>query len=222
MSVAHANIQPVTVTAGQVELNGDLTISEGAIGIVVFAHGSGSGRKSRRNRMVAELLNNAALATLLFDLLTAEEEAVDQWTREYRFDIPRLGERLTGVVDWVSGHDATAELPIGLFGASTGAAAALIAAAERPREVRAVASRGGRPDLADDALPRVQAPTLLIVGSYDREVIELNRAAAAQMRAEHRLEIVTGASHLFEEPGQLEEVADLTADWFAQRFPRQR
>src|SRR5437764_6583280 len=159
-----ASIDAVTVKVGRVDLNGDLTIPEKSLGIVVFAHGSGSGRKSSRNRMVAELLNDARLATLLFDLLTPQEEKVDMWTREYRFDIPRLGDRLTLAVDWVSGYQATDELPIGLFGASTGAAAALIAAAARPANVRAVVSRGGRPDLADDALPKVQAPTLLIVG----------------------------------------------------------
>jgi dienelactone hydrolase len=219
MSAAHATVEAVVVRAGRVDLNGDLSVPDRSLGIVVFAHGSGSGRKSPRNRMVAELLNDAELATLLFDLLTAEEEEVDLRTRQFRFDIPRLGDRLTGVVDWVSRYHATAESPIGLFGASTGAAAALIAAAERPGKVRAVVSRGGRPDLADESLPLVRAPTLLIVGGDDREVIELNRDAAARMSAENRLEIVRGATHLFEEPGKLEEVARLTADWFRRKLP---
>jgi putative phosphoribosyl transferase len=219
MSVQHTTNEGVLVRAGRVELSGDLTIPDRAIGIVIFAHGSGSGRKSPRNRMVAELLNDAELATLLFDLLTVDEERIDLRTREYRFDIPRLGERLAGAVDWGRSYGPMGELPIGLFGASTGAAAALIAAAERPEKVRAVVSRGGRPDLAGDALPLVRSPTLLIVGSHDDEVIELNRAAAARMRAENRLEIVPGASHLFEEPGTLEEVARLTAAWFCQKLP---
>lgn len=218
MNVQHAMTQAVVVGAGRVVLDGDLTVPDQALGIVIFAHGSGSGRKSPRNRIVAEWLNDAGLATLLFDLLTAEEDQIDRWTREYRFDIPRLGERLTGAVDWVSGHDATSDLPIGLFGASTGAAAALIAAAQRPEKVKAVVSRGGRPDLANEALPRVQAPTLLIVGGDDDVVIDLNREAAAQMQAEKQLEIVPGASHLFEEPGTLEEVGRLTIDWFQKRL----
>jgi putative phosphoribosyl transferase len=218
MRTGHATAEQVVVQAGRLALEGDLAIPERALGIVVFAHGSGSSRRSPRNREVAEMLNDYGLATLLFDLLTTEEEAIDVRTREYRFDIPRLGERMTGAVDWVADHDTTATLPIGLFGASTGAAAALIAAASRPQKVRAVVSRGGRPDLADDALPRVQAPTLLIGGGGDQPVIGMNEGAQAQMRAETRLVIVPGATHLFEEPGKLEEVARLTADWFREKF----
>lgn len=218
MSVEHASVESVVVMAGPVALDGDVIIPESVQGIVVFAHGSGSSRRSPRNRMVAELLNKAGLATLLFDLLTAEEEELDIRSREYRFDIPLLGQRLTDAVDWVSDQHATAQLPIGLFGASTGAAAALIAAAVRPTQVRAVVSRGGRPDLAAEYLPRVQAPTLLIVGGDDDQVITLNREAAARMRAEKRLEIIPGATHLFEEPGKLEEVARLTADWFREKL----
>ena len=218
MNIGHLGTEAVVVKAGAVDLNGDVTIPERALGIVAFAHGSGSGRKSPRNQMVAELLNEAGLATLLFDLLTMEEERVDLRTRQYRFDIPRLGQRLTGAVDWLGSYQPAADLPIGLFGASTGAAAALIAAAERPEKIRAVVSRGGRPDLAGDALSMVRAPTLLIVGSFDDEVIGLNRDAAARMHAENRVEVVRGASHLFEEPGKLEEVAQLTADWFREKF----
>lgn len=218
MAIEHAAIEAVTIPAGHFTLNGDLTIPENALGIVVFAHGSGSSRHSPRNRDVAEMLNESALATLLMDLLTAAEEEVDNYTREFRFDIPRLGERLTAAIDWVKGHEATAGLPIGLFGASTGAAAALIAAAARPDGVRAVVSRGGRPDLADKALPKVKAPTLLIVGGEDDVVIDLNREAEAKLQCEKRLEIIPGATHLFEESGKLEEVAQLTANWFRHKF----
>ena len=214
-----ARTQPVTIPVCGVELAGDLAIPESPAGIVVFAHGSGSGRTSGRNRFVAQRLNTAGLATLLFDLLTTEEEVIDERTRELRFDIALLAGRLTGVVDWVGARHDLQRFPIGLFGASTGAAAALIAAANRPRPVRAVVSRGGRPDLSGDALPRVRAPTLLIVGGHDTEVIRLNQGAAEAMSCERQIVIVPGATHLFEEPGALERVADLAADWFTQRLP---
>jgi len=218
MNVTIELAEEVLVQTGDAELEGNLAIPEAARGIVVFAHGSGSNRFSSRNRFVAEQLNEAYLATLLFDLLTPEEHEVDMQTREHRFDIPLLGKRLTGAVDWVTGRPQTRTLPIGLFGASTGAAAALISAAERPDAVRAVVSRGGRPDLAQDALPQVKAPTLLIVGGNDEAVIGMNQQASAQMTAEHNIEIVPGATHLFEEPGKLEEVARLAADWFGRHF----
>lgn len=208
----------IQIPAGRAVLQGNLVIPETATGIVVFAHGSGSSRFSPRNCWMAEQLNQAGLATLLFDLLTAEEQVIDEQTRELRFDIGLLSERLGEVVDWVSGESATRSLAIGLFGASTGAAAALNAAADRPQVVKAVVSRGGRPDLAMDNLPRVRAPTLLIVGGDDASVIEMNQAAAAQVYGECRLEIVPGATHLFEEPGKLEEVAGLASDWFRQHL----
>lgn len=200
----------VTLDVGPVSVGGTLTLPDGARGLVVFAHGSGSSRFSPRNRQVAEELNEQALGTLLIDLLTAEEEQVDLRTAELRFDISLLAERVVGAVDWAEERG----LPIGAFGASTGAAAALVAAAERPQLVRAVVSRGGRPDLAGDALPRVEAPTLLIVGGNDQAVLDLNRQAMERMRAETRLEIVPGASHLFEEAGALDEVVRLARDWF--------
>jgi dienelactone hydrolase len=210
--------QPVRIPAGEVVLDGDLSLGERARGAVVFAHGSGSSRFSPRNRHVAARLQAAGLATLLMDLLTREEERVDEVTRELRFDIPLLARRLTAAVDWLADQPETAELPIGAFGASTGAAAALIAAAERPAAVRAVVSRGGRPDLAGDALERVVAPTLLIVGELDPVVLELNRQALARLRGPKALEIVPGATHLFEEPGALEQVARLAADWFGEHL----
>jgi putative phosphoribosyl transferase len=210
----------VRISADGVTLDGDLLVPAGATGIVVFAHGSGSSRFSTRNRMVAQTLNDAGMATLLLDLLTPEEELVDDRTRQLRFDIPLLAERLAAVTDWVGSHRGTADLAIALFGASTGAAAALIAAAMRPKGVAAVVSRGGRPDLAGDLLARVQSPTLLIVGGLDEQVIELNRAALARLRCEKQLVIVPGATHLFEEPGTLEQVAMLARDWFAARFPK--
>jgi putative phosphoribosyl transferase len=199
-------------------LRGDLVVPEDAVGIVIFAHGSGSSRHSRRNRYVAGVLQEAGLATLLMDLLTAEEDAIDQVTRELRFDIDLLSDRLTGAVDWASRQQATGILPVGLFGASTGAAAALRAAAARPGAVRAVVSRGGRPDLAGAALPLVQAPTLLIVGEADVPVIPLNTAAQAQMRAPTQLVLVPGATHLFAEPGTLETAAQLARDWFLEHL----
>lgn len=195
-------------------LDGDLTLPDGAAGVVVFAHGSGSSRRSPRNRQVAKQLNDGRLATLLFDLLTAEEEEEDLHTRELRFDISLLARRLVNALDWLADEAPTAGLPVGCFGASTGAAAALVAAAQRTDRVGAVVSRGGRPDLAGDALASVRAPTLLIVGGADPVVIDLNRQAQQQLRADVRVEIVEGAGHLFEEPGALERVADLTHDWF--------
>ena len=204
---------PVQIRAGAAVIDGDLAIPERAFGLVVFAHGSGSSRFSSRNRAVAQTLEDGGFATLLLDLLTRREDAIDARTREYRFDIDRLSRRVVAAIDWAAGESDLAALPIACFGASTGAAAALIAAAERPNAVRAVISRGGRPDLAGDALPRVQAPTLLIVGGADDVVITLNREAMRRMQAPVSLEIVPGASHLFEEPGALEEVSRLAAAW---------
>jgi dienelactone hydrolase len=204
----------VRVTAGPVTLEGNLSLPEEARGVVLFAHGSGSSRLSPRNRHVARLLNEGKLATLLIDLLTRDEEAIDLRTGHLRFDIGLLAERLVGATDWLVRHPDTRQLRVGHFGASTGAAAALVAAAERPEVVAAIVSRGGRPDLAGPALARVEAPTLLIVGGNDIPVIELNRQALAQLRCEKRLVIVPGATHLFEEPGTLDEVARLAREWF--------
>jgi putative phosphoribosyl transferase len=204
----------VRVAAGPVTIEGNLTLPEGAYGIVLFAHGSGSSRHSPRNRYVAWLLNQANLATLLVDLLSSDEETIDLRTGQLRFDIELLAERLISVTDWLMQQRDTRRLRIGYFGASTGAGAALVAAAERPDMVGAVVSRGGRPDLAGAALARVRAPTLLIVGGNDFQVIELNRAAFALLRGEKQLVIVPGATHLFEEPGALDEVARLARDWF--------
>ncbi|WP_097460422.1 dienelactone hydrolase family protein [Mangrovitalea sediminis] len=199
-------------------LEGALTVPPHCRGIVAFAHGSGSSRFSRRNQQVAHTLNDSGLATLLFDLLSAEENEQDVLTTEFRFNIPLLALRMTDAVDWISRNHRTAQLPIGLFGASTGAAAALIAAAKRPQQVSAVVSRGGRPDLAGDDLRRVRAPTLLIVGGWDGQVITLNQMAARRLECEHQIVIVPEATHLFEEPGKLEEVARLAADWFCTRL----
>jgi putative phosphoribosyl transferase len=210
----------VRVPAGPVELEGNLGVPEGAQGVVLFAHGSGSGRHSPRNRYVARVLREAGLATLLIDLLTPDEEEVDLRTRHLRFDIGLLAQRLASATDWLVENPDTSNLRIGYFGASTGAGAALVAAAERPEAVGAIVSRGGRPDLAGDALPLVKAPTLLIVGGNDVPVIGMNEEAMERMRAENRLEIVPGATHLFEEPGALEEVAQLAADWFARHLGR--
>jgi putative phosphoribosyl transferase len=204
----------VQVAAGPVMLEGNLSLPEGARGVVLFAHGSGSSRHSSRNRHVAELLNQGGLATLLVDLLTVDEEIFDLRTAHLRFDIGLLAGRLVGATDWLAQLPDTRHLRIGYFGASTGAAAALVAAAERPDVVGAVVSRGGRPDLAGPALPQVRAPTLLIIGGNDVPVIALNRAAFEQLRCEKRLVIVPGATHLFEEPGALDEVARLARDWF--------
>src|SRR5215207_10836126 len=208
----------VRVAAGRVTLEGNLAVLEDARGVVLFAHGSGSSRHSPRNRSVAEVLRHGRLATLLVDLLTAEEEAVDARTRHLRFDIELLAERLVGAIDWLAGQPETRGLTVGLFGASTGGGAALVAAAERAARVGAVVSRGGRPDLAGEALPRVRAPTLLIVGGRDEPVIELNEQAVARMRGPVKLEIVPGATHLFEEPGALEEVARLAREWFGRHL----
>ena len=207
-------VRGVSVTAGAVTLEGDLTLPDEAAGVVLFAHGSGSSRLSPRNRYVAARLNEARLATLLVDLLTPNEEAVDVRSGHLRFDIGLLAERLVGATDWLTQHAETRGLRIGYFGASTGAAAALVAATVRPDVVGAIVSRGGRPDLAGPALPLVRAPTLLIVGGNDGPVIEMNRAAFAQLRGEKELVIVPGATHLFEEPGALDEVARLARDWF--------
>ena len=204
----------VRIEAGSVLLEGNLSLPEGTRGIVLFAHGSGSSRLSPRNRHVAKLLNQARLATLLVDLLSPEEEVVDLRTAQLRFNIGLLAERLVGITDWLVKEPDAQPRRIGYFGASTGAAAALVAAAERPKMVRAVVSRGGRPDLAGPALAHVEAPTLLIVGGNDLLVIELNRTALAQLRSEKRLVIVPGATHLFEEPGALDEVARLAREWF--------
>jgi putative phosphoribosyl transferase len=204
----------VIIDAGGVALEGDLAIPAGAHGIVLFAHGTGSSRHSSRNRDVAEELRRGNLGTLLLDLLTPAEERVDDYTRRLRFDIGLLAERLIGAMQWLDSQDDTRGLPIGLFGASTGGGAALVAAAHRPDRVSALVSRGGRPDLAAEELPNVRAPTLLIVGGRDNVVIELNKRAMRQMKAPVRLEIVPGATHLFEEPGALEQVARLAREWF--------
>jgi dienelactone hydrolase len=206
--------KPVRIRAGAALIDGDLAIPKRALGLVMFAHGSGSSRFSRRNRAVAQTLEGGGFATLLLDLLTPQEEAIDLRTREYRFDIDRLGHRVVAAIDWAVGEPDVSALPIACFGASTGAAAALIAAAERPEVVRAVISRGGRPDLAGDALSRVHTPTLLIVGGADDVVIDRNRMAMQRMRtAQVALEIVPGATHLFEEPGALEHVSRLALAW---------
>jgi pimeloyl-ACP methyl ester carboxylesterase len=186
--------------------------------VVLFAHGSGSSRHSPRNQYIARVLHKSGLGTLLIDLLTADEESIDQYTRHLRFDIELLALRLIGTTDWLRQHPLTHELAIGYFGASTGAGAALLAAADRPDVVRAVVSRGGRPDLAGPALMRVHAPTLLIVGGADAPVIDLNERAMDLLECEKELRIVPGATHLFEEPGALEEVAQLAADWFARHL----
>lgn len=209
---------PVRVPIGDQSLNGDLGIPPRAHGIVVFAHGSGSSRHSSRNQYVARALERRDLATLLIDLLTPEEESIDDRTAQYRFDIPMLAQRLVTIVDWLRDRKETASLPIGLFGASTGGGAALMAAADRPHEIAAVVSRGGRPDLAGPSMAKVTTPTLLIVGGLDAPVIQMNRDAMRQMGGEVTLEIVAGATHLFEEPGTLERVAELAGDWFARHL----
>ena len=206
----------VRVQIGPLWLDGDLVLPEPTGGVVLFAHGSGSGRQSPRNRRVASVLNDGGLATLLLDLLTPVEAAVDRDTALLRFDVDLLAERLVAATDWLAGDPRTVGLPIGYFGASTGAGAALIAAAERPDAIGAIVSRGGRPDLADRILPLVEAPTLLIVGGEDAPVIDLNRRAMTRLGAAHMLEVVPGAGHLFEEPGTLEQVAGLAMAWFEQ------
>lgn len=204
----------VRVDADGVTLEGNLLIPDGATGIVLFAHGSGSSRFSSRNIYVAEALREAGLATLLIDLLTASEELVDTRTAHLRFDIEMLAKRLVGTTLWLGAQPPTKALNVGLFGASTGGGAALVAAAQIPDRIKAVVSRGGRPDLAGEALPRVQAPTLLIVGGDDVPVIGMNKEAYDELRCERHMEIVPGASHLFEEAGTLEHVARLAAEWF--------
>ncbi|MBK8905216.1 MAG: dienelactone hydrolase family protein [Anaerolineaceae bacterium] len=206
----------ITIQAGDVMLEGNLSVPDGAQGIVVFVHGSGSSRFSPRNQFVADQLHRGGLATVLFDLLTAEEDAIDRRTRELRFDIDLLADRVVGATDWLLQQPFAAERSIGYFGSSTGAAAALIASTRRPKVAEAIVSRGGRPDLAGPALPEVQAPTLLIVGGHDEPVIQMNRQAMQQIPSEASLEIVPGASHLFEEPGTLEKAAHLARDWFRQ------
>jgi dienelactone hydrolase len=212
--------QSIRIPAGGVLLDADLAVPEPATGVVMFAHGSGSSRHSPRNRYVAAELQRSGLATVLADLLTPAEEQLDAQTGELRFDIGLLARRLTAATDWLAGHPPTAGLPAGLFGASTGAAAALVTAAARPGSVAAVVSRGGRPDLAGEYLRSVRAPTLLIVGSLDTVVLDLNRAALRQLGGEARLEIVAGATHLFGEPGALEQVARLARDWLTGHLTR--
>lgn len=211
--------EQIVVERGRTTLAGDLSVPRGARALVVFAHGSGSSRFSPRNRAVAGALNRAGLATLLADLLTPEEELLDSKTAALRFDVRMLGHRLADAADWITLHRAVRHLPIGYFGASTGAAAALIAAAERPRHIFAIVARGGRPDLAGDSLGKVRAPTLLIVGGADPIVLELNRSAASAMTAETKLEIIPNATHLFEESGALERVAELAQEWFSDHVP---
>lgn len=212
------DIREVRIPSGGVVLSGDLAIPPDATGIVVFAHGSGSSRKSVRNRYVAGVIQAAGVATLLFDLLTREEEIEEMYTRHLRFDIDLLAGRLLGVIEWLATLAETKNLRVGLFGASTGGGAALVAAARAPDAIAAVVSRGGRPDLAGDSLAEVRAPVLLIVGGNDDVVIGLNESAAAQMTCECELEIVPGATHLFEEPGTLEEVARLAAEFFKDKI----
>lgn len=208
----------VRIPAARAMLDGNLTTIDQAKGLVLFAHGSGSSRHSPRNQFVARTLNDAGLGTLLFDLLTPDEEAADLHTREHRFNIGLLAERLVHATRWAKQQEEITALAIGYFGSSTGGGAALVAAAELSNEVGAVVSRGGRPDLAGEALPKVKAPTLLIVGGEDRVVIDLNEEARAQMKGEVKVEIVPGATHLFEEPGALENVAKLACDWFVQNL----
>ena len=218
MTTSDGSERQVQIVAGDVALVGDLAIPAQARGLVMFAHGSGSSRSSPRNRFVAHVLQQAGLATLLVDLLTMREERIDQETMEWRFNIRLLAGRLAMITEWQQQHSDLRQFPLGYFGASTGSAAALIAAAERPEYVKAVVSRGGRPDLAEPFLSRVQAPTLLIVGGDDTAVLELNRQALARISAEKKLDIIPGATHLFEEPGALEDVARLARDWFQQHL----
>ena len=213
-TATNETIRAVRIAAGRVVLQGDLIVPTRARGVVLFADGSGSSRHSRRNRAVAEVLRAGEMATLLMDLLTADEEAMDVGTGRLRFDIPLLTARLVAATDWLKADTEMRAVPLGYFGASTGAAAALMAAVERPRSVGAIASLGGRPDLAGPTLSRVAAPTLLIVGSDDYAVIRMNQDALAQMRAEAHLEIVPGAGHLFEDSGTLKRVAELARAWF--------
>jgi putative phosphoribosyl transferase len=220
--LAEGHERPVRIPASRVTLDGDVALPEDAHGVILFAHGSGSSRFSRRNRYVAGVLQDAGLATLLMDLLTPDEERIDAATSHLRFDIGLLAERLVHATDWLARQAETRSLSVGYFGASTGGGAALVAAAARPDAVGAVVSRGGRPDLAGPVLGRVQAPTLLIVGGNDVPVIEMNRAALSALRCEARLKIVPSATHLFEEPGALEQVARLATDWFLHHLASHR
>jgi putative phosphoribosyl transferase len=215
LAIEHA---PVHLSVDSIGLEGDLSVPTAAKGMVLFAHGSGSSRHSPRNRYVADVLNEGGLATLLIDLLTADEQQVDLQTTHLRFNIPFLARRLEAITNWLSIHSEVPNLSLGLFGASTGAAAALVAAAELPQLVRAIVSRGGRPDLAGGALARVEAPTLLIVGGADPAVLDLNRKAIALMRCEKQLQIIPAAGHLFEERGALQKVSALARDWFLQKL----
>jgi putative phosphoribosyl transferase len=217
-TVAQSIARPVEIVTAGAVLQGDLAVPEQALGIVLFAHGSGSSRHSPRNRYVAEVLQQAGVGTLLMDLLTIQEETTDQVTRHLRFDIRLLADRLVAATDWLLDRAEARHRPLGYFGASTGAAAAIMASAARPDVIRAVVSRGGRPDLAGPAIGQVQAPTLLLVGGRDDVVIQLNQQAYDQMVCEKRLEIIPGATHLFEERGTLEQVAELAAKWFAEHF----
>jgi len=217
-SEAHVSIHPVRIPVFGVTLDGDLAIPEGASGLVIFAHGTGSSRHSPRNKHVAGILHSAGLATLLMDLLTQREEGEDLRTAQLRFDIGFLAGRLVGATDWARGFPATRDMSIGYFGASTGAAAAMVAAADRADVVRAVVSRGGRPDLAGDHLDKLCAPTLLIVGSKDDIVLKLNRLAMERMNCPKELAVVEGATHLFEEPGALNEVGRLASRWFTRHL----
>lgn len=218
--MAIEGLSEVRIRAGQVELEGELVLPDSPVGVVLFAHGSGSSRHSPRNRFVARALQEGRLGTLLMDLLTSAEDQIDSRTAELRFNIDLLAERLIAAVDWMRSQPAMQALEIGLFGASTGAAAALVAAAQRPAAVSAVVSRGGRPDLAGAAVPHVRAATLLIVGGNDLPVLELNREAWQELRGEKKLEIIAGATHLFEEPGALEEVSRLARQWFQTHLGR--
>lgn len=219
MNILDSMIQEISVTipAGTAQLPGELVVPPGAPGVVIFAHGSGSSRRSPRNQSVAFQLQDRGLGTLLFDLLTEEEEREEYFTGQFRFDISLLAKRLFAATEWISRQETTRDLPVAYFGSSTGAAAALVAAAADSRP-RAIVSRGGRPDLAGDNLERVQAPVLLIVGENDRQVIELNERAREKLKCRHSLSIIPGATHLFEEPGALEEVARLAADFFEKNF----
>jgi putative phosphoribosyl transferase len=218
MRKATVEEKEVTIPVGKAVVYGNLTVPHGAKGIVLFAHGSGSSRFSRRNTQVAREINSAGIATLLIDLLTKEEEAIDEFTGEFRFNINLLAQRLVHATEWVKKNPDTKPLAIGYFGASTGAAAALIAAAKLPEQVKAVVSRGGRPDLAGQHLSEVRAPTLLIVGGDDADVLELNREASKHLTYEKKLVVVPGATHLFEEPGKLEEVSKLAIGWFSKHL----
>lgn len=218
MTVQTTSVRPVAVTRGRITLDGDLGVPLGSSGLVIFAHGSGSSRHSVRNRAVAQVLRDAGLATLLVDLLTPDEERFDRATAQLRFDIDLLAERLGRATEWALSDPGTRGLRIGLFGASTGAAAALLTASRYRRDVGAVVSRGGRPDLAGPALPLVTAPVLLLVGGRDPSVLRLNQSAAERLGGPHRLVVIPGATHLFEEPGTLEEVARLASDWFVQHL----